>query len=406
MTRRTIFRFRRWPLGGSSGTIARAVFLLRTPRAALILAVLGAAGGGEWANASPQGDAGGHSASRVVREVDWARLLVRGLGWESEGFPPEAPEGEILALLTSEERIELDPARPTASLGGAGEGPKSLLWRFFARTSGRYTLKLLLEGPGLIVSLDDRPPFLVRGSGGGKPVDSREFRLPRGSHRLSVTLPGGGRIAGIELTGACNPRIEPLGGWHPERALTFASKAVTLVKAARLESLLPLGPEQGVAREGGGTFAWEVARAGVYSVVLEGEGVVGSTLDACPSRPVSAVSLAGIDLYTGPLSPGTHRIALVPPSSRARVRVFERRASGSDYLKILEDRRIAEGELLGSVRLDQAEVNVASVLGPVQVARVLRSNPWIGGIPPVAAPDLPSDTVPVEYRTSVSPWAP
>jgi hypothetical protein len=324
-------------------------------------------------------------SQRVPTESEWARELVESLGL-ADVLPPDAADAERFALLCA------DRAELVTESGGR-------------RMPGRSALRVVAEPPPesapgeplrMVVSVPSPALYLLSVEGFGRQrwvLDGRVIGhldasgmgvaqaptlapLREGPHELAAYLAPEARVERVELSADRSLCIAPADGWHPERPLTHAAVARTLVHALGLERYLPAigegvsvpgadfslssgGGERstrrlrngftgaGWARAGerpaGFAFRVRLAEPGLYSLLVRAPGG-GQQVWSIDGRYRSALEPRGTagrfewnHVLTLPLASGEHvvRVTASPGSGVDRLRLVPHRRRASDYVSVL-----------------------------------------------------------------------
>jgi hypothetical protein len=227
-------------------------------------------------------------------------------------------------------------------------------------------------------AIDQRPVGHLDASALGVAQAPALVPLRRGPHELTAYLAHSARVDRAELIAYRPLCIAPADGWHPDRPLTFADEARTIVRALGIERRLPVLGEpilvEGerfakVSAWGGRTdrhlgipaseHAWASATGSpaefTYRVRFEDPGVF--TVEASLHGGVPQLwsvdgryrvtvepgdgseSFAWSHVITLPLSAGEHVIrALVPRDGGIDViKLVRRKSRDGDYLALMEE---------------------------------------------------------------------
>lgn len=349
--------------------------------------------------------------SGIVTQGKWAQALVRTLGWERAGIPPNGTYQDYFSLLVGRDRFEVDGR---AFQRKYGEAPGSYYYYVNVPRSGRYFLKAMVLGGPQFWTIDGGSSVLTEAKGGWEPADIGTFVLFRGTHLVRVTIPTGSSLASFSMDSSCAVSIEPIDAWHESEPLTYAAKAATVVRALDLENRLPQEGSHPFTQGGGGnatTYSFSASQPTTLTLAVRFPGTSrgGVSAQGCGRIPYAFVPSAGagwLEIFTKTFPQGQHTVRLVvdagpPPGS---VRFIRRSTRPEDFIKVLEDLKMEEGPARELVAMQKARIN----LQKIQVARGIERVKESYYLPGEPGPEgkLPSEKVAAPYREAISPLLP
>ena len=204
-----------------------------------------------------------------VTHSEWARMMMRSLGFEDNLKAVENAEDIFTALAWKDQRnlVASEYKRGTAVTNrgdfvNTGTEIGETAYDLPVIRTGDYNIRLSLKGgPETPFQVEIRKDGQVDAVATFKPtgsgaedyvsVDLGWVKLEPGNHTLSVILPPGTSLESIQISPPCLSPIEPIGGWRASALTTDEDLAVTMLQALDLESELPPADDPIEARAGG-----------------------------------------------------------------------------------------------------------------------------------------------------------
>jgi hypothetical protein len=326
-------------------------------------------------------------SQRIVRQREWATNLVEVLGL-APALPEDSHDADVIGLLCPEgaeritevggRRLPVGSAFRVVVEAPRGRSPADPV-RAVVSLPATSVYMLTVEGTGpQRWVVDQRPIGHLDASPLGVAQAPALVPLRRGPHELTAYLTSAARVDRAELAAYRPLCIAPAAGWNPDRPLTFADEARTLVRSLGIEQRLPASGEP-ISIEGesfdkvsawgertnrllgvpASAHTWAIAMGSPaefsYRVRLEDPGVFTLEASLHGSGPqlwsidghyrVTAQAGEGSETFawapviTLPLTAGEHVIrALVPRDGGIDViKLVRRRSRDEDYLSLIEE---------------------------------------------------------------------
>jgi hypothetical protein len=325
-----------------------------------------------------------------VTHSEWARMMMRSLGFEESLERVENADDIFLSLAWKDQR-NLIASKYKRSAGVVTNGdavesaiePGEVAYDLPIVRDGDYNVRLKLRGapdqPFTVEirrdgQLDSVHSFKPTGSGVEfTTVDLGWVRLNTGNHTLSVVLPPGTALDSIQISPPCLSPIEPQDGWRGPALTTDEDLARTLLQALDLESELApadepiflragafevLAPDSAVSegRDAAETQELTATPEGLHAVVyadIEKEGLYAVSVwtvegdgqawladscrraDICPSGDATPKWRT---ILTSDFNVGRHSFAVLLTSGAmvGQIRLQRVKASPADYVAAIK----------------------------------------------------------------------
>lgn len=203
-----------------------------------------------------------------VTHSEWARMMMRGLGFEDNLGAVENAEDIFVGLAWKDQKnlIASEYKRGTGvttrgDFVDTGAETGETAYDLPVIRTGDYNVRLRLRGaPDKPFQVEIRKDGQTDAVGTFKPtgsgteyvsVDLGWIKMDPGNHTLSVILPPGTSLESIQISPPCLSPIEPIGGWRAPALTTDQDLAVTMLQALELESELPPADDPIEVRAGG-----------------------------------------------------------------------------------------------------------------------------------------------------------
>jgi hypothetical protein len=342
----------------------------------------------------------GHA--QFITHGEWAKRLVKAMGIEEYGIPENATPNDYISLLTGGQStyVPMEPNHGTlVSLD------------INVNSSGTYNLLLQSSGGRMILRIDDTVRFVENGNKNHALVYAGRFILKRGLHKLTVLPQEKADVTNIYFMAPCLPRIQPPGGWVPEKLLSFGDKAVTIIQALNMEDRLPAVSSFQISHTGeSGEVQFYIPENGVFSFYIPVSQNIDSEfrIDNCAfSRIInknSTNSPVWREIGTYPLPAGQHKLMINVYAGKLNntIMVVRRDTSVTNYMNLLRKLNPLEGEITKNVSMELA---IANLLHPVFASK-RKEGPDAFFYIEEELPRMPSEKEAPPYTQPISPVLP
>jgi hypothetical protein len=195
-----------------------------------------------------------------VTHAEWARMMMRSLGFEDNLQNVENADDIFLAMSWKDQRnlVASEYKRGTGvtkrgDFVDTGTDTGETAYDLSVIRSGDYNVRLRLRGapdkPFQVEirrdgQLDAVGTFRPTGSGAEyTSVDLGWIKMEPGNHTISVSLPPDTSLESVHVSPPCLSPIEPEGGWRAPALTTESDLARTMLQALEMEHELPPADE-------------------------------------------------------------------------------------------------------------------------------------------------------------------
>lgn len=344
----------------------------------------------------------GSGICEFITQGEWAKQLVKALGLEETGIPEKATIDDYISLLKGGESIHI----PVEQIPG-----RNLIHNINVINSGVYTLFVQSGASALILRIGENVRFIQNGNGRSELIFGGKYILKRGVHQLTIIPQDSGAIGSVYLLAPCMPKVEPPGGWQPEKPLTFADKAVTIIKALNMEDRLPAEKSIKINITDQEHIEFSLPESGVYSFFIasstpmESEWFIDNCFHASLINPNNSNGFIWKEVGTFPLFAGKHTITnrLKKGKINNSLLIVKRDTATINYMTLLKKLNPLEGELHKNVSV---EVAAANLLNPVFALRKTKGPEAFFYIEENELPRMPSEKEKPPYTEPISPVLP
>ena len=323
-----------------------------------------------------------------ITHAEWARMMMRGLGFEDKLQNVDSAEDVFIALSWKDQKnlVASEYKRGTGvtkrgDFVDTGTETGEAAYDLSVVRSGDYNVRLRVRGaPDQPFKVEIRKDgqsdavaaFLPTGSGAEfASVDLGWIKLLPGNHTISVILPPDASLESLQVSPPCLNPVEPLGGWRAAGLTTEEDLAKTMLQALEKESELPpadepielragkfeiLAPDSRMSEAADETESLsarfdglhaivyaDIPQAGLYSVSAFSATGDGQTWIADSCRSADVCSSADPtpkwrNLLTSEFNEGRHSFAvlLTNGASVGRIRLQRLKTAPEDYVAALE----------------------------------------------------------------------
>lgn len=340
---------------------------------------------------------------QFITQGEWAKRLVKAVGLEETGIPKDATISDYISLLKGGENLYIPVEQVQKN---------NLFLDINVNNSGVYTLFVQAGIAKLILRMDESVRFVQNGNDKINNLYGGKYILKRGTHKLTIIPEENGSLGPIYLTAPCMPKIEPLGGWQPDRPLSFGDKAVTIIKALNMEDRLPAEKSFNLNyTNNSGRIDFYIPERGVYSFYLpvsnhlESEWFVDNCYYASVVNSSNSSKQVWKEVGTYSLASGQHTltIKLTKGKINGGMIIVKRETSLINYMNLLKKLSPLEGEINKNVTM---EVAVANLLNPLFAIRRSKGPEAFFYIEESEIPRMPSEEEKTPYTEPISPVLP
>jgi len=203
-----------------------------------------------------------------VTHSEWARMMMRSLGFEDSLTALENAEDIFVGLAWKDQRnLVASKYKRGTSVTNRGDfvdtGVETgeTAYDLPVIRTGDYNIRLRLKGaPDKPFQVEIRKDGQTDAVGTFRPTGSGDeyvsvdlgwIKMDPGNHTLSVILPPGASLESIHISPPCLSPAEPRGGWRAAALTTEEDLAVTMLQALEMESELPPADDPIEVRAGG-----------------------------------------------------------------------------------------------------------------------------------------------------------
>ncbi len=340
---------------------------------------------------------------QFITQGEWAKHLVKAMGLEEKGIPENATVNDYISLLKGGESLYIPVEHIQRN---------HFTLDINLNNSGFYTLFVQAEAAKLILRMDESVHFVQNGNGKIGNLYAGKYILKRGSHKLTIIPQENGSFGPIYLTAPCMPKIEPLGGWQPDKILSFGDKAVTIIKALNMEDRLPAEKsfKLNYTNNNGG-IDFYIPEQGVYSFYitvsnrLESEWFVDNCSHASVVNSNNSSKMVWKEVGTYSLASGQHTLTIKVAKGEINgdILIVKRETSLINYMNLLKKLNPIEGEINENVTM---EVAVANLLNPLFAIKRSKGPEAFFYIEESEIPRMPSEEEKLPYTEPISPVLP
>lgn len=325
-----------------------------------------------------------------VTHAEWARMMMRSLGFEDSLQKVENADEIFMALAWKDQKNLVGSAykRGTGvtnrgNFVDTGADPGEVAFDLPVIRSGDYNVRLHLRGaPDKPFQVEIRKDGqtdavgIFRPTGSGEEyvsVDLGWIRLQPGNHTISVSLPPDSSLESIQVSPPCLGSIEPDGGWRGPALTTDEDLAKTMLQALEMEYELPpadepievragkfdiLAPDSRMGEGGGESDDFtltsrfdglhaivyvDIPQAGLYAVSAfsatgDGQSWIADSCRRADVCPTPDATPKWRTLLTSEFNAGRHSFAvlLTNGATVGRIRLQRLKTAPEDYVAALE----------------------------------------------------------------------
>jgi hypothetical protein len=337
-----------------------------------------------------------------ITQGEWAKRLVKAIGLEEPGIPKDATIEDYISLLKGGESVYI-PVEPVLK--------SNMIFDVNINKSGVYTLLIQSGASDLILRVDENVRFVQNGNDKFNNIYAGKYVLKRGTHKLTIIPQDGGSAGAVYLMAPCMPKIEPSGGWQPDKPLSFGDKAVTIIKALNMEDRLPAEKSFKLDYNNSGKIEFYIAEQGVYSFYLPTSNHLESEwfIDNCSHTSVvnnsNSSKLVWKEVGTYSLASGQHTLTIKVTNGKINgiITIVKRETSINNYMNLLKKLNPIEGEVNKNVTMESA---IANLLNPLFAIRRSKGPEAFFYIEESEIPRMPSEEEKFPYTEPISPVLP